>query len=236
MALAGLALITWSAWIPAKALLAQELLAQAWQQTLLGEERVRPWPWADTWPVARLRTTDGQSLYVLAGASGASMSFGPGHVSTSAPPGAADNVALAGHRDTHFAFLEYLKPGDVLTLETASTPTRYVVESAEIVHESRVDVLERTGRAELTLITCFPFDAVVPGGPLRFVVHAAASHSEIAEVTGALPPRGSRTISRIAPSWALVLRSWNRSRGKSCLAQIIGTQIPIGTPRTNNKR
>ena len=174
MALAGLALITWSAWIPAKALLAQELLAQAWQQTLLGEERVRPWPWADTWPVARLRTTDGQSLYVLAGASGASMSFGPGHVSTSAPPGAADNVALAGHRDTHFAFLEYLKPGDVLTLETASTLTRYVVESAEIVHESRVDVLERTGRAELTLITCFPFDAVVPGGPLRFVVHAAA--------------------------------------------------------------
>ena len=164
MALAGLALITWSAWIPAKALLAQELLAQAWQQTLLGEERVRPWPWADTWPVARLRTTDGQSLYVLAGASGASMSFGPGHVSTSAPPGAADNVAL----------LEYLKPGDVLTLETASTPTRYVVESAEIVHESRVDVLGRTGRSELTLITCFPFDAVVPGGPLRFVVHAAA--------------------------------------------------------------
>ena len=126
--------------------------------------------------------------------------------------------------------------GDVLTLETASTLTRYVVESAEIVHESRVDVLERTGRAELTLITCFPFDAVVPGGPLRFVVHAAAGHSESAEVTGALPPRGSRTISRIAPSWALVLRSWNRSRGKSCLAQIIGTQIPIGTPRTNNKR
>jgi len=33
-------------------------------------------------------------------------------------------------------------------------------------------VLLPTERAMLTLITCYPFDAVVPGGPLRYVVRA----------------------------------------------------------------
>ena len=27
----------------------------------------------------------------------------------------------------------------------------------------------------LTLVTCYPFDAVVPGGPLRYLVHAEAN-------------------------------------------------------------
>ena len=34
--------------------------------------------------------------------------------------------------------------------------------------------MERTGVSELTLVTCFPFDTVRPGGPLRYVVHARA--------------------------------------------------------------
>ena len=42
-------------WIQAKAELAQVLLERAWEKTLAGEARARPWPWADTWPVARLR-------------------------------------------------------------------------------------------------------------------------------------------------------------------------------------
>ena len=45
-------------WIHAKAVLAQILLERAWQQTRDGGERVRPWPWADTWPVARLVGAD----------------------------------------------------------------------------------------------------------------------------------------------------------------------------------
>ena len=30
------------------------------------------------------------------------------------------------------------------------------------------------GRPLLSLVTCYPFDAVAPGGPLRYVVTAAA--------------------------------------------------------------
>ena len=42
------------AWIQAKAWLAQSLIAHAWARTLSGERQAKPWPWADTWPVARL--------------------------------------------------------------------------------------------------------------------------------------------------------------------------------------
>ena len=41
--------------INAKAARVQVLLEDAWERTRKGEAKVRPWPWADTWPVARLR-------------------------------------------------------------------------------------------------------------------------------------------------------------------------------------
>ena len=42
-------------YIPAKALVAQVMLNDAWRRTIGGVTRAKPWPWADTWPVARLR-------------------------------------------------------------------------------------------------------------------------------------------------------------------------------------
>lgn len=42
-------------WIYAKARFAQYLLERAWSRTQDGETAVKPWPWADTYPVARLR-------------------------------------------------------------------------------------------------------------------------------------------------------------------------------------
>jgi sortase A len=177
-ALGGLMLL-WGAWIPIKAWLAQELIERAWEAAVAGAEAPRPWPWADTTPIARLVVEDGRvdPLFVLAGASGQALAFGPAHVSASAAPGSRDNVVLAGHRDTHFAFLEGLAPGDVLILESRDVTLRYAVVGIQTVHESRIDLLERTGEAELTLLTCFPFDAVVPGGPLRYVVHARVIES-----------------------------------------------------------
>ena len=41
-------------YIQAKAWLAQVLIKQAWARTLEGEAQAKPWPWADTWPVARI--------------------------------------------------------------------------------------------------------------------------------------------------------------------------------------
>ncbi len=176
IALSGLVLLANGLWIPVKAELAQFLIEKAWVRVLAGEPQARPWPWADTWPVAHLVVPGiSEDFYVLAGSSGQSLAFGPAHVSASAKPGVQDNIVIAGHRDTHFAFLRDLEAGDELILESPEGPERYRVDAMEVVHESRTDLLLPSGLAELTLITCFPFDAVVPGGPLRYVVFASRS-------------------------------------------------------------
>jgi len=189
LAFVGSALILRGLWIPTKAWAAQQMIARAWSDVVAGQTQIRPWPWADTWPVARLHLPGVDApLYVLAGASGQSLAFGPAHVSASARPGEPDNVVIAGHRDTHFAALEHLALGAEVILETATSSIRYRVDEAIIVHESRVDLLEHSGRAELTLITCYPFDSIVPGGPLRYVVHAGAIDARTVLVPIPAPP------------------------------------------------
>jgi sortase A len=173
-ALAGVAVMARASWIPAKAGLAQVLLHHAWERARAGEARPAPWPWADTWPVARLTApARGRTVYVLAGASGRTLAFGPGHVAGTARPGTVGNCALAGHRDTHFAFLKELEPGEELVLETAAGERfRYRVEDALVVHESDTWVLDPVPDRVLTLVTCHPFDTVIPGGAMRYVVRA----------------------------------------------------------------
>ena len=162
------------AYIHAKARLAQYLVATAWEKTLAGAREVKPWAWADTWPVARLAAPRlGVELYVLAGASGRTLAFGPGHLPGTAAPGEAGNTVISAHRDTHFAFLRELAPGDELVVETPSAARRrYVVVSTEVVHESALRVILSDDLRRLTLVTCYPFDAIDPRGPLRYVVHA----------------------------------------------------------------
>ena len=77
------------AFIYGKAWLAQLLLEDAWRRTEVGASGpVRPWPWADTWPVARLEVPRlGIDEIVLAGGSGRTLAFAPGHVDGTAAPG-----------------------------------------------------------------------------------------------------------------------------------------------------
>lgn len=185
--IAGLSFSGQSLYIFAKAQLAQQLIAQAWQRSLQyhfeGTEHdiapsspsfrpQRPWPWADTWPVAQLRYQQ-QSFYVLEGAQGESLAFGPGRVQGSASIGASGTTVLGGHRDTHFSFLASIKLGELLQLQDGGGNWhRYKVVATE-VHDSRLgDWQIDSQRDQLHLITCYPFAALVPGGPLRYVVVA----------------------------------------------------------------
>ena len=163
-----------------KAWLAQRLLHRAWAVTQAGRGPVKPWPWADTWPVARLSIPErGIDLIVLADASGRSMAFGPGVVAGSAPPGAPGTTVLSGHRDTQFGFLRDLAPGDRIRLETADGRRHdYAVTNTLVVDAHNVEILWDTADSRLTLVTCFPFDAIVPGGPLRYVVQAERVSTE----------------------------------------------------------
>jgi sortase A len=163
-----------AAWIEAKARLAQHLVRRAWEQERAGAGDQRPWPWADTHPVARLIVPGrGVDLMILAGASGRTMAFGPGHLRGTPMPGAAGNAVISGHRDTHFAFLRDVRVGEVVVVENRDgTRRRYVVRRAFVVDERETWVAEDAGDTRLTLVTCYPFDAVRPGGPLRYVVSA----------------------------------------------------------------
>ncbi len=163
-------------WIYLKADLAQFLLQRAWTKTRNGETRVNPWPWADTWPVARLLAPKhGVSHIVLAGANGRTLAFGPAYVSGSALPGRTGTTVLTGHRDTHFRFLSRLGLGDELLLEDAGLRSfRYRVDDIQIVDSRMGQVLDHPDEATLVLVTCYPFDAITSGGALRYVVIATA--------------------------------------------------------------
>ena len=162
------------AYIPAKAWLAQELMQRAWIRTGAGEERATPWPWADTWPVARLTAKERNiDLIVLAGGSGRTLAFGPGHLSASALPGEVGNSIIAGHRDTHFQFLRKVEVGELLGMETAlGQQYLYKVVGVDIVDSRRGSLVLDTDAAMMSLVTCYPFDALEAGGPLRYVVTA----------------------------------------------------------------
>lgn len=159
-------------YIKAKAELAQVLLERAWQRTLIDGKPHKAWPWADTWPVAKLDVPAlGQSRIVLSNASGEALAFGPGHLLGSPLPGNRGTTIIAGHRDTHFAFLRELKSDDAVILTTAhGTGRRYIVGAMEIVNADNSHIDPHTGTG-IALVTCYPFDAR-ERGPLRYIVFA----------------------------------------------------------------
>jgi sortase A len=118
----GLMLCGQGLWIPAKAALAQVLLERAFERSLATGRPVKPWPWADTWPVARISFPRlHRQVIVLDGASGQALAFGPGHMAGT--PDAWDAAGLDPHA-----------PGRALALATcwplaARThgPLRYLV-------------------------------------------------------------------------------------------------------------
>ena len=90
---AGGLLLADGCWIRAKAVLAQYLLQNAFQETIRTGKLTKAWPWADTWPVARLRMERlDVDLIVLEGEHGEVLAFGPGHVPTSSGPAVIGTV------------------------------------------------------------------------------------------------------------------------------------------------
>ena len=180
-----------------KAELAQRLIGTAWADTLEAGDgaAIKPWSWADTWPVARLQLPGSEDLYVLKGAAGNSLAFGPGYDANTALPGAAGVSVVAGHRDTHFSGLKHLQKGDVIKLQGASGEWRSYQVASLAVHDSSLGPMQIPQLAsadegsELRLVTCYPFDSLNAGGPLRYVVGAT-------EVVAAR--EGSLSFNRVA--------------------------------------
>jgi len=94
-----------------------------------------------------------------------------GHIPRTALPGDSGNVGIAGHRDTFFRPLRSIERDDTITVRTLHGAYRYRVVSMNVVRPEDIQVLYPTGRASLTLVTCFPFD-YIGAAPKRFIVRA----------------------------------------------------------------
>jgi sortase A len=173
LCLVGLARIAAGAVIPVKAVAAQILLERAFDRSIARHQPQKPWPWADMSPVARIRVPRlGVDRIVLGTGSGQAMAFGPTLLPGGAALGQPGVTVIAAHRDTHFRFLEDIRPGDIVEVAGIDgRDHRYRVEASEVVRWDRFAIQRDLPANELALSTCYPFDAV-RHGPLRYVVHA----------------------------------------------------------------
>ena len=169
----GSFLLSDGCWMRAKAVLAQILLQHAWEETIDTGKNTKPWPWADTWPVARLTVERlGIDLIILEGESGEVLAFGPGHLPASSTPGTDGHCIVAGHRDTSFRFLRYLNIEDILSVQIADGSIHSYRVNEMLTEKAEKLYLQETDRPSFTLITCYPFDALLPGTNLRYVIFA----------------------------------------------------------------
>ena len=173
IAVAGVVLFGQGAYIHAKALLAQILLERAFSETIATGHAVKPWSWADTWPVARIEVKRLKaSAIALAGSSGQALAFGPGHVELTPDAGERGVAVYSAHRDTHFRFLKDVKIGDEVAVTRRDGRTiRYRADRSSVVRFDETGLDPLANGYELVLSTCWPFEAVTPG-PMRYLLHA----------------------------------------------------------------
>lgn len=174
LVVAGLVLLAQAAWIPAKAALAQVLLERAFARTLAEGVPARPWPWADTGPVARIGFPRlGERYVVLAGSSGQALAFGPGHVEGTPEAGEPGIAVYAAHRDTQFRSVGRLAIGDPIAVERRDgRRLHFRITGRRVVRWDASGLDPQAPGRRLVLATCWPLDAVTPG-PERLLVEAA---------------------------------------------------------------
>ena len=170
----GLSFFAYGAYIPAKAVLAQYLINDAWNDSILSGESHKPWKWADMHPIMKLSSKKHkQELIVLSGDKGNSLAFAPGYNLFSYMPNQGGTTVISAHRDTHFEFLQDVSINDVFELtDRNNKTTSYMVSDIKIIDATKQDISIHSNQDELKMITCHPFDALVARGPLRYVVTA----------------------------------------------------------------
>jgi len=111
------------------------------------------------------------SVMIVEGVSNRDLKRAVGHIPGTALPGDGSNVGIAGHRDTFFRPLRWIRPDDSIDLNTSEGAYRYRVVSTQVVSPTDVQVLDPSGKDMLTLVTCFPFN-YIGAAPRRFIVRA----------------------------------------------------------------
>ena len=157
--------------IPAKAVVAQLLLERAFERSVATRRSVKPWPWADMAPVARITIPRlGLREVALDSGSGQALAFGPTFLPSAAAPGAPGTAVAAAHRDTHFRGLKNVRIDDLIIVEGIDgRSTTYRVDSLQVSRWDRFAISPDRLATRLALVTCYPFGAT-SHGPMRFIV------------------------------------------------------------------
>ncbi|HTS61946.1 MAG TPA: class D sortase [Candidatus Acidoferrales bacterium] len=127
----------------------------------------------------------GLSYVLLEGTDARTLDKSIGRVEDTARLGESGNIGIAGHRNTHFRKLEWVRRDDEIILTSHNVEYRYRVEWVHLYKPDDLEVLDPSHGPAVTLITCFPFE-YVGSAPLRFVVRA-------------LPDEATRTKLATAP-------------------------------------
>jgi sortase A len=199
LVLAALMSFSHAGYIKFKALLSQYLLEAAWIKTQQNEKgslttkAVKPWLWADIYPVAKLGfTKQGKGFIVLNNDSGQALAFAPG-INPSTPIGGKLPIVISAHNDSHFSLLKNVNIADKITLETSnSETTTFKVISIKTI-DTRKDKLFVENNSEynndnftsshsmsevpiqgLILVTCYPFKAISRETPYRYLIEAVS--------------------------------------------------------------
>ena len=163
-------------YLGSKAFVAQILMDRAWAATLKTGQATPPWAWMDTLPIAKISipATDSSAI-ILDAVSGQALAFGPAHVETTPLPGETGISVIAAHKNTHFSFLKDMVSGDEIVVQRADGQSyTFTMTHADIVHKDNSGIPATQTPSQLTqiaLVTCYPFDAVSFGGPLRYIVY-----------------------------------------------------------------
>ena len=163
-----------SLYMSAKADLAQFLIGKAWQSRQADQPAAKPWPWADIHAIAKIEIPRlNITQYIMNDISGEALAFGAGHLPKTHLPAKSGHSMIAGHRDSHFEFLQFLSVGDniIVTNYLGETKT-YKVDASYQIDVRRDALVHYPDHTGMTLITCFPFNNLANQGPLRWIVEA----------------------------------------------------------------
>jgi sortase A len=187
-----------ASWLPTKAWLSQELISYSWQQSMAQQSQfqqnhlqknsikgnkkkttnthvaIKPWPWADTFPIAQLSFKRlKEEIVVLNGGDPTTLAFSAGAIAPFNQTNSAKPFVVAGHRDSHFAFLEDILMKDVISMTDQQGQSQlYQVEAIDIVDASSGQLPVLANDSSLILITCYPFNGIGNDANERYVITA----------------------------------------------------------------
>jgi sortase A len=157
LALSSVWQFTNSSLISLENVVTQGLLHTAWVRTQSSGHQVKPWPWAETVPIARLSIPSLNTKHVILDYANQRLpEVAITHANSSIPPGELGNSILNVSQEGYQSFLHLLKPGDALVLESVHSGLwRYQVSTIYVVEKTNTVLIEPSLNRRLTLVSCY---------------------------------------------------------------------------------